>query len=183
MIQHPAQVMKMLPAAIAAIASSMLLLAPGPACADGEEDEEDKEEASAEQDDEGEEAGDEAEPSDAKLVVPVSEDGARVILDGEEVGLSPVLPITGLTVGEHVIEVQKEGFKPYWMEVQIPEDGLVRHDVLLAGGKGLKHPVPKFLKAWWFWTAVGVVVGAGVGVGIYFGVKPEEPDAVRFPPY
>jgi len=121
--------------------------------------------------------------SKASLLIPVSEEGATVVIDGDEVGVTPIAPITGLTVGKHQIEVIKDGFHDYMGFVEIPGEGTIRYDIMLEGGKRKKIKVPKFLKTWWFWTAVGAVVATGVGVGIYYGVKPEEPSAVHFPPY
>jgi hypothetical protein len=121
--------------------------------------------------------------SEASLLVPVSEEGATVLIDGEEVGVTPIAPVTGMTVGKHQIEVVKDGYHDYMGFVEIPAEGTIRHDVMLKGGKRKKIKFPKFMKTWWFWTAVGVVVATGVGVGIGVGVQPEEPDAVHFPPY
>lgn len=121
--------------------------------------------------------------SKASLLVPVSEEGATVLIDGEEVGVTPIAPITGMTVGKHQIEVLKDGYHSYMGFVEIPVEGTIRHDVMLKGGKRKKVALPKFMKTWWFWTAVGVVVATGVGVGIGVGVQPEEPNAVHFPPY
>jgi hypothetical protein len=148
--------------------------------ADEEADGEEADEQEADEED-GEEAP--AEESKASLLIPVSEEGAIVLIDGEEVGTTPLPPIKGLTVGSHVVEVEKEGFHTYHGEVKIPDAGLVRYDIDLKGGKRKRKPVPKFLKAWWFWTAIGVAAATGAGIGIYFGVRPEQPDGVKFPPY
>lgn len=167
---------------------------------EGEESEESEEaveeETGAEQEAEAEDETDEDEvaakkkkkkkkgkKSEASLLVPVSEEGATVLIDGDEVGVTPIAPITGMTVGKHQVEVVKEGFHDYMGFVDIPADGTVRHDVELKGGKRKKVKLPKFMKTWWFWTAVGVVVATGVGVGVGVSLKPEEPNAVHFPPY
>ncbi len=180
-----------------------MVMAHSRACLAGDDDEEAEAEAEAEAEeavqDGADEEGDveEAEgaekkkkkkkkkgkTSKASLLVPVSEEGATVVIDGDEVGVTPIAPITGMTVGKHQIEVTKDGFHAYMGFVEIPAEGTIRHDVMLEGGKRKKVKVPKFLKTWWFWTAVGVVVATGVGVGIGYGVKPEEPSAVHFPPY
>lgn len=121
--------------------------------------------------------------SKAKLLLPVSETGATIVIDGDEVGVSPMAPLTGLTVGTHSVEVTKEGFHAYLADVEIPDKGTVRHDVTLKGGKRKKIKVPKFLKSWWFWTAIGAAAAAGVGIGVAVHVQPEEPNAVSFPTY
>ncbi len=122
-------------------------------------------------------------PSKASLLLPVSEIGAVVLLDGEELGVTPLASISGLTVGTHDLTVKKDGFFTYSAEVDIPADGSVRHDVLLASGANKDVVVPPLLRKWWFWTIVGSVVVAGAGVGIYFGARPAEPDGVPMPPF
>lgn len=188
----------------AAACAALLLVSPRASWADDEadeqteeteeqedvEDESEEAEEPAEEDEEDEEAvkakkKKKKKESKARLLVPVSEEGAVVMIDGEEVGTTPIKPITGLTVGGHQIEVQKEGYNPYISYIEIPDSGTVRHDVSLKGGKK-KHKkvkLPKFMKTWWFWTAVGAVVVTGTTVGIAVAAQPEEPDAIHFPPY
>ncbi len=124
-----------------------------------------------------------AQKSDTSVLLPASEKGATVVLDGEEVGVTPLAPIKGLSVGTHELEVSKEGYYLYKAELDVPSSGTVRHDVLLEGGASKKTELPEFMKTWWFWTVVGAVVVTGTTVGIYYGVKEEPPDAVPFPPY
>jgi hypothetical protein len=176
------------PAPVVAASALAWLLAPAPAAAgDGEEaveeaGDETGDEGAADEEAAGEDESGEGKVSEARLLLPCP-DGALVLIDGEEVGTAPLAPVTGLTVGTHKITATKEGFANYAAEVAIPEEGTIRHDILFTGGKKPRKPVPKFLKAWWFWTAIGVVVATGTGVGIYLKVRPEEPNAVSFPPY
>ena len=79
--------------------------------------------------------------------------------------------------------MKKDGCFAYSTEVDIPADGSVRHDVLLATSKRKDVKVPPILKKWWLWTIVGAVVVTGAGVGIYYGTRPAEPDGVPMPPY
>ncbi len=38
-----------------------------------------------------------------------------------------------------------------------------------------KRPRRNWAKAWWLWTAVGAVAAAGLGVGLYFALRPNPP--------
>jgi hypothetical protein len=118
-----------------------------------------------------------------ELLIPVSEKGATVVVDGEEVGESPLPALGGLPGGTYEIRVDKEGFYTHTAEVDVPAGGSVRHDVLLDEGGSGKVEMPAFMKTWWFWTVVGAVVVTGATVGIYYGVQEDEPDAVPLPPY
>lgn len=153
---------------------------------DGEEQAEqeiDEDQAQEDQQDAQEPDSDPGKKSQAKVLLPVSEKGATVLLDDEEVGVTPLPALTGLAVGTHTLRVDKEGFYTYTAQIDVPEEGQLRHDVLMDGGASSQTELPAFMKTWWFWTAVGAVVLTGATVGIYFGVKEDPPDAVKFPPY
>ena len=48
-------------------------------------------------------------------------DGAIVLLDGKEMGITPLLK-EDIPLGKHTVEFQKDGFRPIWLEVNIMDN-------------------------------------------------------------
>lgn len=69
------------------------------------------------------------------LKVECNQDGALVTVDGNQVGVTPLL--SALPVGEHVVEVTLAGYAPHTETVNIPEDMkvVVRTDLELVAAK------------------------------------------------
>ena len=104
------------------------------------------------------------EPKRAQLRVRASAAPARVILDGQLLGLAPLEVLR--PAGSYELRVEADGREPYRSQVEL-ESGkahLVRAD--------LPEKSTSVLESWWFWTAAGVVV-TGAVVGTYFATRPE----------
>src|SRR6185503_13286423 len=53
--------------------------------------------------------------------------------------------------------------------------GATRATALVGENAIAAQPAPRkrdLVHAWWLWTTVGVVAAAGVGVGLYFALRP-----------
>jgi hypothetical protein len=53
------------------------------------------------------------------IVVKVSEDGATIFIDDQEVATSPVEGLIKVSAGSHTLKVEKEGFKTYTMNFSV----------------------------------------------------------------
>src|SRR5262249_55610799 len=102
---------------------------------------------------------------------------SSVSIDGRRVGVVPAE--SGVPAGQHEVRVERDGF-----------DAVSTRFVVKAGDhKELTlDPVspPSVLTRWWFWTAAGVIVAAGVATVVALSVErsPREgnfgPGLVRF---
>ncbi len=111
------------------------------------------------------------------LQVVVDHPGAHILVDGREVGVSPLRQaLTNLKVGTHTVEVKHQAYLPFSRKVQIRFQKTThvrihlvepkKNYVHLQGGTVVRdHPIP-FYSKWWFWTAVSV---AAVAVGALSG--------------
>jgi hypothetical protein len=98
-------------------------------------------------------------------VVECDVEGARVSVDGRDVGR---LPYAGeRPAGTYLVEVTAEGYEPYAesVEVQAEQETTMRVSLITAGPEGL-DPL-------WFWTGVGVTgafalttIGVGAAAGV-----------------
>jgi len=113
------------------------------------------------------------EPRVARLAVEVDLDGALVLVDGAERGVTPLSDPVVVDPGSHVVEIRDERLA----------GGRERREVILAGGltetvrvsapsPGLPPPVNppppsgtaeegSVWTSWWLWTIVGAVVAGG----------------------
>ena len=121
-------------------------------------------------------------------------DGARVQLDGEEVGTSPVAPVE-VADGPHEVVVIAPGHLSVRRPVRVQPGEQARLDVTLqpmgaaAGGVDASGELgavgggggggDDLLGQWWFWTAIGV--GAAVLIGIAIGIGVAVADANSTP--
>lgn len=103
-------------------------------------------------------------------------DGAAIIVDGIQVGLSPLSPVP-TSVGVHQLLVTKDGYEPatHNVAVGVGVNTIVRTQLV-------EQP---YYTQWWFWTATGggLLAAAGVAVGVTtYGVlenaKTQSPRAV-----
>ncbi len=71
----------------------------------------------------------------ARLVIEVEEPGARVLLDGKEIGLSPQKIQLRIEAGPHMVAAEKEGFTPTLATVNLAagEERSVQLKLLKAG--------------------------------------------------
>ena len=86
-------------------------------------------------------------------------EGATVIVDGREVGKTPLAPVA-TTVGTHKVLVQKDGFEPATWAVAV-----AANDNTLLRTQLVEQP---WYTQWWFWTATGggLLVAASTAVGV-----------------
>lgn len=128
------------------------------------------------------------------VVLNVRPDGARVLIDGREYGVTPLAVPLRLGPGPHVLELRREGYADLRRELVLAAGGRVELDTELvpvdpgpSPGPG-PDPVPEttpvpaadlaldatppeddgsIVEAWWFWTLIGAaVVGAGVATAV-----------------
>ena len=124
----------------------------------------------------------------ASLMLAISAGNAKVLIDGNDIGLSPLGILEGVTVGKHEICVKKDGYKTYTGSIEVKpagESGITRHDIILETTEKKKKKKGVAGK-WWFWTILGGLVlgGAAAAVGVVYGSGgDEETDAVSFPNY
>lgn len=118
----------------------------------------------------------------ATVRVVVSEDGARVLLRANVVGLSPLAAPLRVNQGPARIEVEREGFQSIVVERDLRggEETLVRIELVPKPAPVSTSPTPgesregSVLSRWWFWTAAGVVV-AGAAVVTYAATRKAPP--------
>lgn len=89
---------------------------------------------------------------EATLRVRANVDDALVHIDGDPAGLAPIE--RQVSVGGHEVRVEAEGYRTWEREVTVGE-GQEREVFAELGQGGVVHQ-------WWFWTAIGTVVLAGV---------------------
>lgn len=101
--------------------------------------------------------------------VVTSEPGALVLVDNEEVG---VTPYEGeVPVGERVFTVQRELYED-WVMTQVivaGEQYLLEADMIALPDTGTVTIVTEttpFYRQWWFWSGAAVVIGGGIAAAI-----------------
>jgi tetratricopeptide (TPR) repeat protein len=113
---------------------------------------------------------------------------ARLYLDGEL--LSPPVPqVLALSVGDHLIEAQADGYRPLRRSVEVAGGAEEPLNLVLVP-LSVEQPAPVSSedapsrsetswarKKWWLWTTLGLVVAGGVATGLVFGLR--EPDATQ----
>ena len=103
------------------------------------------------------------------LKLALSEDGARVDLNGVDLGEYPNLAIPKeLPAGKHTLQATKNGFFPLTQDIYIEPARLTQMQLVLQ-----EEPA-KWWQTWWFWTTVGVVVVGGVTTGVVLGTMPAD---------
>lgn len=135
-------------------------------------------------------------PPPATLLVTVNVDGARVAIDDQEVGTSPVAPVE-VAPGSHVVVVSMADYASVRREERIEPGEQARVDVTLqeigaeaaaaAGdlGWGTSGPAEPagddLVDQWWFWTLIGVGAAALIGVAIGIGVAVSDSGGMPMP--
>jgi hypothetical protein len=100
-------------------------------------------------------------PADVRVTA--DRPGALVRVDGADIGPTPTA--IRRPPGTHRFIVDKEGFVPYEATLNLRPGQSVALEAKLAEEK------TPLTKRWWFWTAAGVIA-TGIGVGVYFAVRP-----------
>jgi hypothetical protein len=143
---------------------------------------------------------DEMQGAVARIRVTASVAGARILLDGEDAGTSPLAYPVTVVPGRHVVEARLEGYEDAREEVRArtgetaevsftlvalpeppPQVVVVERpappDMPLPPDLAPVEPPPEeepsVFETWWFWTIVGALaVGGGVTAGVL--LWPEE---------
>ncbi|MFO0666139.1 MAG: PEGA domain-containing protein [Polyangiaceae bacterium] len=101
---------------------------------------------------------------EGKVIIKAPE-GATIYVDGQPVGTT--VYNASMSAGGHTVKVTQKGMVPYQSELVVEDKKTRSIDVQLQAEKG---GVPT-----WVWVVSGgVVLAAGIGVGTYFLVKPNE---------
>ena len=113
----------------------------------------------------------------ARVRITASVAGATVVLDGAKLGTTP-LPEAPLELnpGEHTIDIAAEGYGTFHRRLKLERAQRETVDAQLVSlvqvirveTKAKEVPV---YKRWYLWTAVGVVVAAGVVTGAVLGAR------------
>src|SRR5262249_38687020 len=115
-----------------------------------------------------------------------------VLVDGRDVGQTPLARPLVLEPGEHRFVVRKLEFEPFEQVVTLrPGDQVTVTAELRPITRAVapaavaitaptppgevRSEEPSVFKRWWFWTAVGAVVVTGVVVAVAAGSHPGEP--------
>ncbi len=109
----------------------------------------------------------------------LTEEGARVVVDGREVGTAPLSSaITGLASGVHRVQVEKDGALPHDADVVVTHNETTIARVVL-------EEIP-FTQQPWFWIAtVGtglVAAGTTTGIVVYALATAQQPTRVVLAP-
>jgi tetratricopeptide (TPR) repeat protein len=107
--------------------------------------------------------------------------GARITLDGKELGTTPLLPVV-VGAGTGRLTVRAEGYVTAERDVRLAGAGDARESFTLVAVASAAMPAPKtpareqpapgLTSRWWFWAGVGVVVAASA-VGAYAAATTE----------
>ena len=95
---------------------------------------------------------------------PKNENGAQVLIDGADVGVTPV--DINRPAGKYKVIVKKGGFLPF--ETNASADPGQNVNVTAT----LREDKPTLTQRWWFWTGVGVLV-VGAATTTYFLTRPD----------
>jgi len=105
--------------------------------------------------------------------------GAAILIDGKQLGTTPLPPQRGLRVGRHTLRVTKSGYTDTVQQVVVPFQKTVQVVVKLQtppNKRGVprkrERPVPWYTR-WWFWTSVAVIA-AGAGVALGFALSADK---------
>lgn len=113
----------------------------------------------------------------------ISEDGAKIFVDGYEVGVSPIEGFIKVYPGNHELKIEKEGFKSFTMKFSIAAGSIQSASVTLTpeeSGKEIKYegkvekgnivePKKKVLGAGYYigyGLSIAIVIGSAVTGGI-----------------
>lgn len=110
------------------------------------------------------------------LQVTSSPQGARIILDGKEVGTTPI-KLDKIKVGEHTLRVTKEGYSDGAKKVPIKPDRLTSANVTLVPieakpAEEIKKKKPWY-KRWWVWAIFVGAAGGGTAAAVIAGGEDE----------
>ncbi len=94
-------------------------------------------------------------------------DGAEVRVDGQRVGLTPLVgPLARLPAGMRRVVVRREGHQPFERDVLVPYNRLQRLVVVLPAAAYAKKAGLPFWADWPFWTTLAVGLGGAIAGGV-----------------
>jgi hypothetical protein len=116
---------------------------------------------------------------------------ARLLVDGQLVDLAPG-KLLALSVGDHAIEAQAEGYRPLRRNLEVTGGAEQRLDLVLLAlevkslasrdgqqnseaGYATRSEAQPVRKKWWLWATIGAVVLAGAATGLALGTRKTEP--------
>jgi hypothetical protein len=107
------------------------------------------------------------------IAVSANVDGARVQINGQERGLTPLAAkVRVLAARGYRVTVEKSGYAPFAARIDVVPDASVEVRAELQAREG---GVPWY-KRWYVWAIVGggLAAGAGIGVGLWLGTRPDQ---------
>lgn len=120
-------------------------------------------------------------PFGGVVTVVTREPGAIVLIDGDEVGVTPYED--EVPIGEHVFIVRRDRHED-WVTTEViaaGEEYLFEAELIPLPDTGtvtIVRETTPFYRQWWFWTAAAVVVGGGVAAGVLLS-EDEEAEPVN----
>jgi hypothetical protein len=129
-----------------------------------------------------------------RVALAIEPPGARVLVDGREVGTTPLAEPLRVGPGTHAIEVRLDGYAELRREVSVAQGERVEivAELTATGSTEVEPPPPPVVPftetpavegedggiatKWWFWTVLGVVVAGGaVTAGVLLWPSDEAP--------
>ena len=112
-------------------------------------------------------------PRTGRARVQAAQVGARVAIDGKDVGPAPVE--TELLAGGHTVEVTAPGFAPDRLELVVAVGQSRTVTVTLEPPRAPPPTWPAVFHRWWFWAAVGGVAAATTATILLWPTRTEGP--------
>jgi hypothetical protein len=113
----------------------------------------------------------ELEPVVATLDLTTEPEGAIVIIDGAQVGRTPLL--YDVEYGKHRISVTKEGYEPYEFEIDVKSKTEIKRMITLRETPEMMarriYRARLRSKRFWMWTNLLLSAGAGAGAFVMYG--------------
>ncbi len=116
-------------------------------------------------------------PRTGKVRVTTSVPAARIIIDGQDRGQSPLE--LELDVGGHQLEARADGYEPYRSELMLAPGQERNVDLELERPRPLDRPL---YKRWWFWTGLGTAVAGGTVAAFALRPGTQPPASGSLPP-
>ncbi len=118
-----------------------------------------------------------------RLRVEVNVEGALVLIDGKEIGRSPLASEVYVSAGSHQIEARKDGFKLVTRSVTVQAGQSESAELTLEkADSSVVDPPPGEPKPIWPYIVLGGVgaIGIGLGVGLHVASASRAADAEGF---
>ncbi len=114
-----------------------------------------------------------------KLTLVISEEGADVLIDGQQIGVSPIDSTIPLPGGHHVLTVAKSGFIRHQETLKVENAAALTRDVAMRPSRDflLDYQSSNELFRTLAWTTTGgalALAGVGVGFGVGWFLKDQE---------